>query len=214
MTQNDREQWEPGNWDELFPGRFLKCGHLSGETEIRIVRIYVEVIDGKPSAVFAFSPVDGTTQQDFGLNKTNGICMRAMFGDSMRDWQGKRIVVKPSKVEHGREKGKPCIRICGSPDIATDLDVVVDFHTKRIKPFVIKVRATGQRAPAQEQPSERANELAQIMAGSVDQAQATLAWEECKTDHAQGVVSDTDLAWLKRQFASVYKALAAATPIT
>lgn len=154
------EEWEPSHWDELFPGRFLKNAHLCGrEVEIRINRVYNTVIDDKLAQVAAIEPVDGIKQRDFGLNKTNGLCLRAMFGDTIKDWWGKRVLIKPSVVEHGREKGKPCIRVCGSPDIAEDRKVVIDFHTKRIKPFVITVRSTAKSAPAQAQakpPSTKA----------------------------------------------------------
>ncbi len=140
-------EWEPSTWDELFPGKFLKHSHLRGETELHIVRVYNTTIDGELAQVAQFQPVRGIAQVDWGLNKTNGICLRAMFGDAIKkDWTGKRVTVKPSVVEHGREKGKPCIRVCASSDIPADLKVVVDFKTKRIKPFIIVVRS-GMHTP-------------------------------------------------------------------
>jgi len=161
------EEWEPGTWDELFPGRFLKHTHLgTKEVELRIERIYNTLIDGELAQVAKFAPVQGITQSDWGLNKTNGLCLRALFGDEIkRDWPGKRVLVKSSVVEHGREKGKPCIRVCGSPDIPADLSVVIDFKTKRIKPFVIKVRSNAREHPKSEY-SDRARELSKLCRGA------------------------------------------------
>jgi hypothetical protein len=164
MSERDRApESEPSNWDELFPGRFLKAGHLSQPTEILIERVFTTEIDDKPAQVARFAPLRGITQREWGLNKTNGLVLKALFGEAVkRDWTGKRVVIKSSVVEHGREKGKPCIRVCGSPDITADIKVVIDFHTKRIKPFVIHVRATGaiQAPAAKPAASQEATRLA------------------------------------------------------
>lgn len=163
----EKDEWEPSTWDELFPGVYLKQSHLSSRgTQITIERIFNRVVDGKIAQVVKFAAVQGIDQRDWGLNKTNGLCLRDMFGDDIKSWFGKRVVLQPSVVEHGREKGKPCIRICASPDIASDLSVVIDFHTKRIKPFTIKVRALteGKTAPrSQVSATVRARELSSLL---------------------------------------------------
>jgi hypothetical protein len=197
------EQWEPSNWDELFPGRFLKCGHLDGrEVELRIARVYGEMIDEKPASVFRIDPVPGIKQVDFGLNKTNGLCLKQMFGPLMSDWRGKRFVVHESKVEHGREKGRPTIRICASPDIPRDVTCVIDFHTKMIRPFTILVRSTAS-APA----DSRGLELLHMIQDATTQDSASAAWDECKRDHAAMMLTDKELDQLKRAFAVQYKKL-------
>lgn len=197
------EQWEPSNWDELFPGRFLKCGHLGGrEVELRIARIYGEMIDEKPASVFRIDPVPGVKQVDFGLNKTNGLCLKQMFGPMMADWRGKRFVVHESKVEHGREKGRPTIRICASPDIPRDVTCVIDFHTKMIRPFTILVRST-----ATAQAGDRAAELGAMIAAAASQQSVSDTWEQCKADHVALLLTDQELDKLKRAFAVQYKKL-------
>ena len=98
-----------------------------------------------------------------------------MFGEAVkRDWTGKRVTIKASVVEHGREKGKPCIRICASADIPADQTVVIDFHTKRIKPFTIRIRsgmhtpAAKSTAPARgDGASAKAKELATMVRAAV-----------------------------------------------
>lgn len=197
------EQWEPSNWDELFPGRFLKCGHLGGrEVELRIARIYGEMIDEKPASVFRIEPVPGVKQVDFGLNKTNGLCLRQMFGPMMADWRGKRFIVHQAVVEHGREKGRPTIRICASPDIPRDVTCVIDFHTKMIRPFTILVRST-----AAGQAGDRAAELGAMIAAATSQQSVSEAWDQCKADHVALLLTDQELDKLKRAFAVQYKKL-------
>ncbi len=141
-------EWEPRSWEELFPGRFLKHSHVGAGTEVTIERVYNTTVDDKLAQVARIAPVQGIEQQDWGLNKTNGLCLRAMFGDTIRDWFGKRVYLHESTVEHGREKGKPCIRIAASRDIPSDVKAVIDFHTKRIKPFTITIKAIAQAKTA------------------------------------------------------------------
>lgn len=165
------ERWEPRTWDELFPGRFLKSSHFNGkELEIRIVRIYNTTIDGELAQVAVFEKVPGITQVEWGLNKTNGLCMKALFGETIRDWFGKRVVLYEGRVEHGREKGKPCIRICACPDVEKDVAVVVDFHTKRIKPFTIRVRAGGPKGAQGQRQAASATDMAKRLAERLRQS--------------------------------------------
>ncbi len=170
--------------------------------ELRIARIYGEMIDEKPASVFRVDPVPGIKQVDFGLNKTNGLCLRFMFGPLMSDWKGKRFVIHESKVEHGREKGRPTIRICASPDIPRDVSCVIDFHTKMIRPFTILVRSL-----ATANPSDRLAELLQMIHSATSQESASAVWDECKRDHAAMMLTDKELDGLKRSFAVQYKKL-------
>ncbi len=201
--RKETPEWEPDNYDRLFPGVFLKCGHLGGKpTELLVERVFVKMIDEKPAAIIQYAPVPGITQVRLGLNKTNGLCLKQMFGPLMADWKGKRFVVHQSAVEHGRERGKPCIRVCASPDIPRDVTCVIDFHTKMIKPFTMLVRSTaGQPADA------RALELLHMIQDATSQEAASETWEECKRDHAAMMLTDKELDGLKRAFAVQYKKL-------
>jgi len=206
-------EWEPSNWDELFPGRFLKASHLMGKTvEVFIERIYATTIDDKSAAIARISPVKGIAQQDWGLNKTNGLLLKALFGVEMRDWRERRVFLHEARVEHGREKGKPCLRVCGSPDIDKPLEVVIDFHTKRIPPFVLVIRPMGKTAPApaqsQPQRSTRETELQIMLESCTTQQSATEAWEQAKSDHTAMLLTDQELGRLKAQYAHTFKALA------
>jgi hypothetical protein len=62
------------------------------------------------------------------LCKTNGICLREMFGVQLAEWVGKRVTIFPDTWN-----GEPAIRVWGSPDIAADRDVQITLP--RRKPF-------------------------------------------------------------------------------
>lgn len=193
MAERQADEWTPSTWDELFPGRFLKHSHLGKQgVQVTIERIYNTTIDDKLAQVARIAPINGIEQRDWGLNKTNGLCLRAMFGDTIRDWFGKRVVVHASVVEHGREKGKPCIRVCASPDIPADVTVVIDFHTKRIKPFTIKIRSLAKRQPAKPESSERARELSALCRAATDMATLTELSVEVDTDIGQGSITSEE----------------------
>jgi hypothetical protein len=58
--------------------------------------------------------------------KTNGICLKAMFGRSLADWIGKRIFIQAEVWN-----GKDCIRISGSPDIENEFDVEIKLPKRK-----------------------------------------------------------------------------------
>jgi hypothetical protein len=131
----------PNSWEAMFPGRFLKAGLIVDDDGKRVRRTFtIKAIsmrdvdgDGIGRPVIEFEE----TPQWLGLNKTNFLCLRAMFGGSSPQAAvGKRITVYPDKVkEAGKMQGDPCIRIWGSPDIAHDVDVSIALHKR--KPYTM-----------------------------------------------------------------------------
>lgn len=112
------------DYDELFPGRFLKAGLFRGrEVTLTIERIFLEEIDqGKKGVkVQAILSFVGKKQQ-LALNKTNGESLKGMFGRKTDAWIGKRITFYPTQVEAFGEM-TPAIRVKGSPDIAADMPI-------------------------------------------------------------------------------------------
>jgi len=131
---------KPVDFDELYPGRFLKAGLLDGKPTYEITSVDLEELEGdtglKTKGIVSFR---GEKMQ-LPLNKTNGICLREMFGRSIPDWVGKRITLFA-----GEYSGDPCIRIWGSPDIEKDMKIIVALPRK--KPMAMTMHATG-KAPA------------------------------------------------------------------
>jgi hypothetical protein len=129
---------KPKNFDDLYPGRFLKAGNFDGKKVILTIKDYdremLEGDDGKKSkAILTFEETD----RQLVACKTNGICLKTMFGDHLPDWVGKRVILFPSEWN-----GEPCIRIWGSPDLSEEKSVEVKLP--RRKPFTMKMHTAAE----------------------------------------------------------------------
>lgn len=138
---------KPVDWDQLYPGRFIKAGNLLGKkATVTISSVDLDELEGdkgkKIKGIISFK--ESTLQ--LALNKTNGICLKAMFGRKLADWEGKRITLFPSQWS-----GEDCIRIWGSPDIEKDIQVTVALSRK--KPFDMTMHKV-VKGEAQPPPSD------------------------------------------------------------
>lgn len=134
---------KPTDWDELYPGRFFKAGDLRGEhLELEISAVDLEMLESDKGARIKGTLKFRNQEKGLALNKTNGSCLKAMFGRSVQQWVGKRVVFFPTTTKLG-PKTEPCIRIFGSPDIASDMTVEIVLPKR--KPQQMLVKATGQR---------------------------------------------------------------------
>jgi hypothetical protein len=147
---------KPVDYDQLFPGRFLKAGLLGGKAvTLEIVDVDVEALpqDNGKDRVRGVISFRGTDKQ-LVLNSTNGQCFRAMFGKRVPDWIGKRVTLRPDRDRFGG-KVVDCIRIAGSPDIAEALEVEIALPRK--KPRMVRLEKTTTKPaanePAQQQPT-------------------------------------------------------------
>lgn len=129
---------KPVDWDELYPGRFLKAGQILATKQKKIMLTITDVSTEKlrtdqgekVKGIVSFQETD----VGLALNKTNGICLKAMFGRKLSEWVGKRIVLFPDKFN-----GDDCIRVWGSPDISADM--VVQIELPRRKPYPMTMHA-------------------------------------------------------------------------
>lgn len=139
---NEKVLPKPVDWDELYPGRFLKAGDFKGKqvtltmSEVRIEEL---VGDKGPQikGVISFEK----TEKQWALNKTNGLCLKAMFGRQVQEWVGKRVTLFPSTWN-----GEICIRVYGSPDIKDDMEVSIALPRRR--PFDMTMHKTSGKAAA------------------------------------------------------------------
>ena len=170
---------KPSNFDELFPGRFLKAGLFKGsKPTLTIKDVEVEELEeatGKKRSKGIISFVE--RPMELCLNKTNGICLKAMFGKELANWIGKRVTLFASQWD-----GEECIRVWGSPDIAEDS--VVKIELARKKPFNMtmhSVKVNGKK-PVGDSPDPR------ILAGW-----EVMGWsrEEGETDRASKALDDS-----------------------
>lgn len=144
--QRNKELPKPVNFDQLYPGRFMKSGELLGEKRTFTIKaVAVDEVEGdkgkKVQGFLEFKEVD----RHFLLNKTNGQCLKGMFGKALSAWEGKRITIYPDSVQFGPEMVDG-MRIWGSPDIKEDMTVIVTLP--RRKPIAMKMHKVDLGQPA------------------------------------------------------------------
>lgn len=134
---------KPVDWDELYPGRFIKAGEFKGKrVTLTIKDVDVDALVGndgkeKVKGVLSFEQ----TPKQIPLNKTNGLCLRAMFGRKLGEWVGKKVILFA-----GMWNGEEAVRIWGSPDLKEEIDVEIQLPRK--KPFMMHMHLTAQEVKA------------------------------------------------------------------
>lgn len=160
---------KPKTYDDLYPGRFLKAGNFDGRKVVLTIKDAdleeLEGEDGKRAkAIVSFVE----TSRALVACKTNGICIRDMFGPRLADWIGKRVILFPSEWN-----GEPCIRVWGSPDLEREIDVEVKLP--RRKPFRMRMhKSTGNGAAKAAAPLPESIDEA---TGEVTGGESADAWE-------------------------------------
>lgn len=145
---------KPVDWDELYPGRFLKSGELRGErVTLTISSVDLELLETEQGERQRGTVAFRETPRRLALNRTNGLCLRAMFGRAVQSWVGRRIVLFPTTTKLGG-KTEACIRIWGSPDISSDMQVEIALPRRR--PMSMTMHAV--------RDTERASDVDRIIA--------------------------------------------------
>lgn len=107
-------------FDELYPGRFLKASLFKGKpVTYTITRFDREEIEGEKGKQMKTTLYFAETEMAHVLPKINAVCLRAMFGDRVSEWVGKRVTFYGTTaiMPLPAKKNEPCIRVMGSPDI-------------------------------------------------------------------------------------------------
>lgn len=141
----------PTSYDELFPGRFLKAHECLNKPTFTIEHVRIETLSSEdkgdkdtPLVMFRESP------RGLVLNKTNGQCLKHMFGPVLDEWKGRRIVLMcDDNVQLGRERVSG-VRIYGSPDIAKDTAVEIKLPKRKAR--MHKLVCTAKSAPKPPKP--------------------------------------------------------------
>ncbi len=152
----------PGSYSEMYPGRFLKADMLKGKkVTVTVLKIMGEDLIGENNKAKSEWVVKIKERDlELVLNKTNGFCLKRMFGNDPHLWLEKRITIYPTTTKFGRDT-VDCIRIWGSPDIAEDMEITVPQGRKRAWDTVMhKTGSNGSTAapPAQAPAQEPANQ--------------------------------------------------------
>ncbi len=140
MNDEPRKLRKPTSYDELYPGRFIKAGELLGKKVTLTIRdVDLEELqgeDGKPKVKAILHFVE--TEKSHVMCKTNGVCLKEMFGHELEKWVGKQVTIFPDTWN-----GEPAVRIWGSPDIESELEVTVSLPRRR--PFKKTMHKTERR---------------------------------------------------------------------
>lgn len=186
------------DFDDMFPGYF-NAGHFAdGERTVTlrtIVREELAVIgkSGKPTGdtqdkwvmVFADSP------NRMVLNETNASLIRAMFGRKTSAWIGKRITLHS---EPNCGFGKPGVRVCGSPDIDSDVSARPGLMPKPSRVYTLRrTEPAASPKPPEVDPSDARAKLLEAARDKYGTDEATIrAWlaEQGGTDLDAMTVDD------------------------
>lgn len=141
------ERYE-GHFDGLNDGAYIKAAEfkIGQEFTVTIDNVHKEQLEGddgkkKGKGVVAFKGKD----KEWVSNKTNQLCIAAMFGPMVKDWYGKRITLVVENVKVGGET-KPGFRIKGSPDLTAPVDATIKLPKR--KPVTRRLVPTGKPAAA------------------------------------------------------------------
>lgn len=122
------------DYDQLFPGRFMKSGEFGGKdvtltvAGIRIEELPQEKGGDRARGIVGFKE----TKKELVLNRTNGECLKALWGRETNAWIGKRVTLYPAphKDSFTGEVGT-AIRVRGSPDLPADKQVEIRLPRKK-----------------------------------------------------------------------------------
>jgi len=143
----DKQQPKPVDYDELFPGRFIKAGLFAAKPlTLRLKAIDTEPLpqDDGHDRVRGIISFHGTDKQ-WVLNSTNGQCLKAMWGKRVQDWIGQSVTLCSEQAPFGLET-VDAVRVKGSPSLTEPLDV--EIRLPRKKPKIRRLVPTGKAARA------------------------------------------------------------------
>jgi hypothetical protein len=112
------------NFDDLYPGRFLKAGMFNGQpVTYTIENVQHDEIEGDKGAEKKVVLSFRETPFELVLPKINAVAIKAMFGPQVQEWIGKRVTLYGTTaiMPFPKKKDEPCIRVFGSPDIAAEV---------------------------------------------------------------------------------------------
>ncbi len=137
----------PDTYSELYPDRFLKADLLKDKPRtLTIDKVIVEVMPDdksggeKERGIVSFKE----TKRQLALNRTNGECIKAMFGKKVSSWIGKPITLVPEVAKFGKDD-VDAIRISGSPLLKDSIELEIKMPKR--KPVKRRLVNTGKASP-------------------------------------------------------------------
>lgn len=130
------------DFDQLYPGRFMKAGLFQGrDVTLEIEGVRLEELEGdkgkEVKGIITFKKAKAP--KELTLNKTNGLCLKEMFGRDTANWIGKKVTLYPAEVDY--ENSDVAIRVRGSPDIPKDIEFTLKLARKKGRQVILKKTA-------------------------------------------------------------------------
>jgi hypothetical protein len=117
----------PTHFDELYPGLYLKAGEFKGKKPtLTIASVKLDELEGLTGKKVKGCVGFERTSKQLVLNKTNGLCLKAMFGNKPQEWIGHKVTLYA-----GTWNAEECIRVWGSPEVAADFELKIELPRKR-----------------------------------------------------------------------------------
>jgi hypothetical protein len=142
----------PETYQDCVDTRFMTAEELGDKkVTLRIAALFREELADEEGGVkvkttMEFARPDGSIiRKRLVLNRTNLDCLRALWGDTVADWVGHRLTIHQVPNCY---RGKPGVRIWGSPDLEQDVEVTVTLPRK--KPFKMVMHKVESARPATE----------------------------------------------------------------
>ena len=118
MPDSPPETWQVTDFDELYPGRFLKAGLFQGKPwTLEITKVHLEKIQGEKGPEKKGILTFRQTEMQLVLNRTNGICLLEMFGRVLPKWVGTKSRSIPARGKASQRSASTAVP--SSPKIAS-----------------------------------------------------------------------------------------------
>jgi hypothetical protein len=146
MNKEVKKHPKPTVYDQLYPGRFIKAPELLGKkVTLTMTDVELEDLEGddgkKTKCIISFKE----TEKKLVACKTNGLCIKEMFGKVIADWIGKRITLYEDDWN-----GEPATRVWGSPDIAEEIKTTIALPRRRPFEKTLHKVAKREREPGED----------------------------------------------------------------
>lgn len=188
MTTQPKVLPKPVDWEEMYPGRFLKASDLKGKNvTLKIASLDIEELIGDRGPQIKGVVGFDKTEKKLALNKTNGICLKGMFGKKVQEWVGKRVTLMTSSWD-----GEECIRIFGSPDIAENITLTIALPRKRPYEMIMH-----RGAPPEAKADKKGDFSSSVIWAGADPGALRGLLER-----AEGFTDPADVAWARALVAS------------
>lgn len=124
--------------EALFPGRFIKAAEFKGrEVTMTIKSVKPEKVEAQDStkaapkfetiAVIGFEETD----RHWHLNRTNALCLAAMWGRDYEGWVGHKVTLHPERDTSGLSESGLCIRVKGSPELEAPVNATIKLPRRK-----------------------------------------------------------------------------------